>query len=1127
MTVDFVHLHNHSHYSLLDGMSTAKEIIEIVEKHGQSAVALTDHGTMGGVLELQEEAKKSNVKPILGIEAYFVPSIDDDRGDEKKERFHLILHAKNDVGLQKLFKVNKKAWQRPNFYRKPRIDFSDLEYLFPDVVCLSGCMGGYLSQAILDGQEDTLQIAERFVSIFKNDFYVEIQPWNEKRLNDELIRISKALNIGVVPTLDCHYPTKRDRGVEETLLMMAQMPGLNAAAERHMKANAEKARLESDLVEKMNCLFPDRFLRFEDIGVYLQSTDEVVKSFADVAGVGTEIFDNTMIIADKCSAGIEIQRNLLPKFSKVLDSGSYLRELAEFGLYEKGFANNQEYVDRLNYELDTVIELGFADYFLIVWDIVGWAKREGIPVGPGRGSVGGSLLALCLDITKVDPIKYGLLFSRFLNKERVSWPDIDMDFGDKRREEVKEYMKQRWGVDNVASIATYTEFKPKGLIKDIARVFGVPYQQANALSPLFETLDELKANETGRAFLSAYPETLTVAERLEGRIKGTGIHAAGVVVSSEPLWKVCPVESRNDKTDSGRAEVVALDMNQAELLGLLKFDILGIKSLTVVDDCLQKIKEKYSLDVADESLGLDDPAVYELLSSGFNSGVFQAEASAMSNLLVEMGVSSFTDLSAASALVRPGAFLTQGEQFVAVKSGKREAKYAHEILRESLEETYGTVIYQEQLMKLAENLAGFSQYEADVLRKIIGKKRDAIEFEPFKEKFIEGSQKYVTKKVAEKLWEDLETSSTYMFNKSHSVAYSMLSYQTAWLKCHYPLEFMWALLANEDRDENLTSYLIEANRLGVQIDGPDVNISEESFTLDGNRIRFGLRNVANCGPAGLKEILEKRPFRSVEEMRERCRKTAVKATLMENFEKLNAFQSMGVTTPYDSKKYWLKLLNCPIFADEDKFLEGTVKKIADVDLQSKEIHVVRAIVKSTKRKPNYFRVELEDTSGSASVFGSLDMSIKTKDYLLALVGDRTLFYHTDATLAEDNFDDPFVQFLRDMDKPFIIPKDLIDCQIGGEGDSPSLVRIIGTRIFKTKANKIMANIWVYYPVEKSFRKLVAFSTVYGKNTRRFIPWSWVIIKTSDIKGGGEAIDDVIGVEEFCNLKNIDFANIDL
>jgi len=1114
-----VHLHNHSEYSLLDGMTTPSEMASIVSSNGQIAAAITDHGTMSGVLNFQLAAKKEGIKPLFGIEAYYVPSLVADTTDKKAERFHLIMLAKNTEGLYKMFKLNRRAWS-DGFYYKPRIEWADLEYLAGDVVILSGCMNSVLSKAIINGESDKAeQIAREFKDRFAGDYYIEVQPWNDESLNGPLMKLANYLDIPIVGTLDCHYPTKADRGVEETLLMMGQVSSMNAANARYAKDHANEAKGHHDLVDKMNCMYPNRFLRFEDIAVYLQSTDEVVKSFEDAGITNPAVFDNTMIIADKCTAEIPIKRNLLPKFSKTLKSADYVRELAFLGLESKGLSEKQEYIDRLNEELDTVIDLGFADYFLIVWDIVKWADNHDIPRGPGRGSVGGSMLAYCMEITKIDPIKHGLLFSRFLNKERVSWPDIDLDFGDRYREQVKTYIKDRWGRENVASIATYIDFKPKGLIKQLATVFGVPYAEANALSPLFETFDELKKSDKGKKFLAEYPETLPVAERLDGRIKGTGVHPAGVVVSSEPLWRVCPVESRKEKTDDERIEVVAFDMELAELLGLLKFDILGVKALCVIDDCIKKIRENYGIDVTLDSEGLDDPLVYNDISSGHTVGVFQVEATAYRNLILDMGIQSFYDLSASNALVRPGAFVTQGGQYVACKNGEREVTYPHQILEDDLKETFGTVVYQEQLMKVAEKLAGFSQYDSDTLRKIIGKKRDAAEFEPFHIKFIEGAQQYVTKKVAEKLWEDLEKTATYMFNKSHAVGYSMLSYQMAWLKHYYPTEFIWALLSNENQSEQFTTYLMEANRLGVEIEGPDVNISGESFTLDGDKIRFGLKNVANCGPSAIKEILEKRPFNSLDEMKNKCKKTAVKSNLYDNLEKLNAFASMGEQSQYDSKRYWLKLLNCAIYADTN-FLKDIIKPIGDIDTKGKELHVVRCIVKSTTRKPHYFRVELEDTSGSESVFANMQAGIKNREYLLALVGDNALHSFADATMAEDDFDDPFVQFLRQMDEPFIIPQALSMNGIGSLDDSTSLVRVVSHRPFKTKADKVMANGWIYDPTNREFRKVVIFAEAYGRTLKYLTPWNWVIVKTSETKDGSTAIDDIIDIETYCDLKRV-------
>ena len=634
---------------------------------------------------------------------------------------------------------------------------------------------------------------------------------------------------------------------------MGQMPSLGAPMKRYAKEHSEEAMsMYTEVLDQVNHMYPDRRLRFDAHSNYVMSTDDVVRHFESV-GIYNDVYTATVEIADKCSSSIKTGLSLLPKFSKKFDSAEYLREIAELGLRELGHYGKQEYMERLSEELDIITRLNFCDYFLIVWDICAFADRQGIARGPGRGSVGGSLLAYCLGITKVDPIRWGLLFARFINPERVSWPDIDMDFEDKRREEVKDYVREKWGDDNVASISTYGEFKSKSVIKSAASLYQVDYKTINDLTAKFETLDDLRKIDDGRDFIRKYPNLMKIAERLENRVRTAGAHAAGVVISSEPLWKVCPIETRAEKGADDRLKVIAYDMNEAEKIGLLKFDFLGLKALAVTNDCIKMIKERHGIDVENASLGLDDDIVIHNFNTDSLVGIFQAEGTGYKSLIADMGIESFVDIVASNALVRPGSFVTQGAQYVACKKGLKEPEYHHEVLEPILRETYGTIVYQEQLMQMAQAF-GFSGAEADILRKIIGKKRDAAEFLPLRQKFIDGACEYVDKRVAVELWDALEKSSMYQFNKSHSVAYSMLSYQTMWLKHYYPLEFIWSCLTNEQKNEDITTFLNEADRLSIRVVAPDINESGASFTLVGDEIRFGLSNVANCGPSAIREI---------------------------------------------------------------------------------------------------------------------------------------------------------------------------------------------------------------------------------------------------------------------------------
>ena len=1087
---DFVHLHCHSEYSLLDGMSRPEDIARIASSNGQFAAAITDHGTMGGVLKFQDACDASGVRPLFGIEAYFVPSIESD-SDSKYERFHLILLAKNNAGLQKLFKANQVGW-KDNFYYKPRMDFALLEELVDDdIVALSGCMGGAISKAIERGDNaEAERLSERFINIFGDDFYYEVQAWNPVSLNEKLIDLAGSFNKKVVATADCHFPSAHDAHDEEVLLMVSQYPSLNAGQVRHAKENLSGG---GSVTDKMNRMYPDRFLRFDEIKPYVAPADEVLSWFADKGFNEPSYLENTIEVADKCSARIEKRKNLLPKYIKALDSDDYLREICEFALSEKGL-DDDVYRERLASELEIIKGLGFSDYFLMVWDLVKWADANDVGRGTGRGSVGGSLIAFVLDISKVDPIKYNLLFARFINPDRNDYPDIDLDFEDKQRDRIKQYLAERWGEDNVAAIATYGVFKPKSVIKDVARVFQVPFDETNSVTPFFETLEELQATDKGKTFIKKYPEVLPVAQKLEGRIRNTGIHAAGMVVSSVPLTEICPVETRKGTTGEGRAPVTSFDMEDAEAVGLIKVDILGLKTVSVIKDCIAKIKEIHDVDVTEASLGLDDPEVFKNFNEGNTVGVFQADAAAYRNLIERMGIDDFNDLVVSNALVRPGALLSQGQTYIDCKKGETTPKYPHEVVKDILEDTYGTVIFQEQLMQMAVVLAGFSWSEADKLRKIIGKKRDAAGFDEYREKFC--NNEYLTRKQSEKIWADFELAALYMFNKSHAVAYSMLSYQTMWLKINYPKEFVWSMLYNESEKGKITAYLMEASRLGIAVLPPDVNLSGESFSIDEEGIRFGLRNVLSCGNTAIEEIFKHRPFESFDEFTNKCSKRHVKAPLRENLDKVGAFTSMGYESAYDHERYYLPILGFAIgMGSSSNEMDEVVEPIEGFHEIYSELRLVKAVVRSTKKTPKYLRVEIEDQTASTTVFCDRNSEIANRDFMYCLIGDRTMHMFCDAYdyVGTELYDlTMLVRKGKDHEYSW-----LYETGLGDSSDERSLLYIFSTRTFTTAKGKDMCNFYAW-DGEKII-KVVVFPFLYGKMRHLLGKAGWHAAKLKGVK----------------------------
>lgn len=1126
--MDFVHLHCHSEYSLLDGMSTPNEIANITSINGQYAAAITDHGTMGGVLKFQDACNKEGVKPLFGVEAYFVPSITTDE-QTKYERFHLILLAKNNVGLNKLFKISQLGWTQ-NFYYKPRIDFSLLEEVVDgDIIALSGCMGGAISKAIeANNYAKAEQLTERFIKIFGDDFYFEIQAWNPKHLNDELIRLAKAYNKKVVATADCHFPTHDHRGTEEVLLMVSQYPSLNAGDIRVAQNNLHVVQDKSiDIIDKMNAMYPERYLRFDKINPYIANATTVHSWFKEVGYDDVEYLENTMEVADKCTAKIQTKRNLLPKYSKVLDSNQYLREIAMFAIQTQNLGD--EYRVRLEEELGIIEGLGFSDYFLIVWDLVKWADKNLIGRGTGRGSVGGSVLAFLLDISAVDPLKYKLLFARFINPERNDYPDIDLDFEDKRRGEVRNYLRERWGEDNVAAITTYGQFKAKSAVKDVARVFQVPYQEINMITPYFETIDELDSSEKGKIFNRQYPDVTKLARSLEGRIRNAGVHAAGMVVSSIPLSDVCPVETRKDSSTGERSVVTAFDMEDAEAVGLIKIDVLGLKTVSVIKDCINKIKETRGIDVKQLSLTLDDPKVYENFNAGNTVGVFQTDAAAYRNLIERMGIDNFNDLVVSNALVRPGALLSQGQRYIDCKKGVTKPIYPHAVVKDVLEETFGTVIFQEQLMQMAVLLADFTWAEADKLRKIIGKKRDAAGFDEFQEKFI--NNQYTTKAAAKKIWSEFEMAALYMFNKSHAVAYSMLSYQTMWLKINYPVEFVWSLLFNESTTDKITAYLMEAQRMGTTILPPDINLSEEFFSVevrDGyEAIRFGLANVSSCGKSAIEEITTKRPFNSYDEFANRCRKTAVKSTLRENLDKVGAFQNIGHVSSFDHERYYLPVLGFSLNTNSaPNEMDAFVGKLADFHEITSPLTLVKAVVRSTKKTPQYLRIEFEDHSGGTTVFAERNTELATRDYVYALIGDRTLHAFCDAYEYHDSDLYNLMMFQnKGLDHDYSW---LYKTGLGTVNEEKTLMYVFHQRTFMTAKDKEMSNLYCW-DGERIF-KIVVFPTVFKKVKHIININSWFAVRLEKIEDKQtltrldsykiESDAGIIAVENYIERKGI-------
>jgi DNA polymerase III subunit alpha len=987
--MNYAGLHVHTHYSLFDGVATPEEYVDRAVELGMPALAITDHGTLSGHRELYRIAKAKGVKPILGVEGYFCVDRFDKR--PKAERTeptdlvynHIILLAKNQVGLENLNKINEIAWTE-GYFNKPRFDFEILEKYSEGIIVLSGCLSGIIAKALEFGEyAQAKKHIEWFKRVFADDFYMELMPHNGAEVNKQLADLADEFKIQTVVTPDCHHVDESQKEIQEFKLLM------NSHAKIQKDTTYDKSKKQDGMMKRLDYLYgEDRQMSFNKFDIHLLSYDEMKFAMESQGIVREDMYTNTLVISDKVEDyDIKDGLNLLPVQYKNPDKE--LRTLAMEGLKVRGLDTNQEYLDRLDEELEIIKNKNFGPYFLVVQNMIGWAKKEGILVGPGRGSAAGSLLCYSLGITDIDPIEHGLLFFRFINPDRNDFPDIDTDIQDTRREEVKDYLVRQYR--HVASIATFLEFTGKGIVRDIARVLNIPLSDVNKVLKTVDTWDDFCNSKSTREFREKYPEVEVYGEQLRGRIRGTGIHAAGVVTSKEPIFRHAPMETRSSTGSDERIPVVGVDMEEAERIGLIKIDALGLKTLSVLKDTIDMVKENHYIDIDLLSIDMKDKDVYEMLSSGFTKGVFQCEATPYTNLLIKMGVKNLNELAASNALVRPGAANTIGKDYIDRKHGRQNINYLHQILKPFTEDTYGCILYQEQVMQACVQLGGMSMSEADKVRKIIGKKKDAKEFNEFQDRFISGASKYISPNDALDLWHDFEAHAGYSFNKSHAVAYSTLSYWTAWLKYHYPLEFMFALLKNEKDKDGRTEYLIEAKRMGISIKLPHINDSDKDFKIEGKGIRFGLSAIKFISDTIAERYISARPFNSYKELEEF---TFTKGNGV-NSRALQALRVIGAATFNDNprnddeiKENLYEYLNLPEF--NITIPSHYYAFISDVEqFEEKGSYILLGMVKAIKRGTGWSRVEVLDKTGSIGIFDEEQTTIETgKTYLLLATDNR-------------------------------------------------------------------------------------------------------------------------------------------
>ncbi|MBP3802139.1 MAG: DNA polymerase III subunit alpha [Clostridia bacterium] len=885
----FVHLHIHSEFSLLDGANRIKDIPKRAKELGMDSIALTDHGVMYGVIDFYKACKAEGVKSIIGCEVYVAPRTRFDKEPNIDNKYnHLILLAKNNQGYKNLSKLVSLGFVE-GYYYKPRIDLEILEKYSEGLICLSACLAGSVNQALLNGNEEKAEeIALWHKRVFGDDYYIEIQNnglQEQVLANQKLVKLARKLDIPLVATNDAHYLKKEDAYTHEILLCI------------------QTGKRMSD---------PDR-MRFETDELYIKSPEEMIEYFSAFP----DAIENTVKIADKCNVEFEFGHTILPNYDVPEEFEThydYFKKLCDDGIKKRYGENpSQEILDRAKYELEIISKMGFVDYFLIVWDYIHFAKENGIPVGPGRGSGAGSIIAYAIEITDIDPIKYGLMFERFLNPERISMPDFDVDFCYEHRQDVIDYVSRKYGKDHVSQIITFGTMAAKMVIRDVARVLDVPYSEADNLAKMIPNEIHItikKAIEQNKELKTLYEtdentkNLLDIAMHLEGMPRQASTHACGIVITKDPVDTYVPLYVRDDQI------ATQYIMTTLEELGLLKMDFLGLRTLTVIQDTINLVKENRGIDVEFDK-EMSDPKVYKLWQEGKTMGIFQFESQGMTNFMKELKPDCLEDIIAGVSLYRPGP-MDQIPRYIKGKMNPGHNEYTHPSLEPILNVTYGCMVYQEQVMQIVRDLAGYSLGRADLVRRAMGKKKlDVMAKE--REIFINGQvdengnivvpgciRNGIDEQSANKIFDEMAEFAKYAFNKSHAACYAVVAYRTAYLKAYYPTEFMAAMLnsflGNLDK---IPQYIDECKGLGIEILKPNINMSSEKFTVEENKIRFGLGSIKNVGSVPVQNIVkqrnEKGKYKSFTDFCERIADEQVNKKCIESLIKAGAFDSFEQT----------------------------------------------------------------------------------------------------------------------------------------------------------------------------------------------------------------------------------------
>jgi len=877
---EFVHLHVHTQYSLLDGMCRIPDLLKRVKEYGMPSVAITDHGNLFGVVEFYQQAMKAGVKPIIGTEIYVAPGsrFEKSARNSAEAAYHLVLLAENETGYKNLLKLSTASYLE-GFYYKPRVDRELLAECHEGLIALSACLAGEVNALLSEGRADAAERAAcTYRDIFgEENFFLELQDEGmpeQHRLNPQIVSLADKCGLGIVATNDCHYVDQTDAAAHDVLLCIQTGSTIDQA---------------------------DR-LRFPTDQFYVRSPAEMAERFAR----WPEALRNAAEIGHRCNVELDFGQRLLPRYKVpegYASAHEYLRELVRKGLEERYPELTAEVRERAEHELAIIEQMNYTSYFLVVWDFVSFARRNAIPVGPGRGSGTGSLVSYALRITNLDPLKYGLQFERFVNPERVSPPDFDIDFCYVQRDKIINYVREKYGDQNVSQIITFGTLGARAAIRDVARALNLPYALGDRVAKLVPwqlniTLAEALEREQELQRMIEQPEVARLwkfATAVEGLVRHPSVHAAGVVISARPLTEYVPL--CRAKGDPQEPITTQYESTALEKIGLMKIDFLGLRTLTVIDETLRSVKENRGIELQPEDIPLDDAATFEMLRSAHTAGVFQLESSGMRDLAKKIGIDRFEEIVALVALFRPGP-MHMLEDYVRRKHGLTPIKYDHPLLKPILEETYGVMLYQEQVMKIASDVGGFPLGRADVIRRAMGKK-DPDEMAKLRDDFVKGARKRkVSARTAEKIFNHMAQFAGYGFNKSHSAAYALIAYWTAYLKANFPLEFMAATLSSEmGNSDKLAGYIEECKRLGIAVRPPDINESRRNFTVVGDAIRFGLAAIKNVGEGTVEAIVQEREtggrYTSIFDLCARADSRQLNKRVLESLVKAGALDSTG------------------------------------------------------------------------------------------------------------------------------------------------------------------------------------------------------------------------------------------